>query len=253
MHPAGDRTTSGSEIECRRSLANGANLLVALRFNLLGHDFEHGLMILSDSLLAATDALKSKSAQIANNYQKYEARLAAGEPPEGEWDEDGVKIWERSEFFRFDLELINEALNTLRKAYVIAVFHHWERVIRRLTGLSGHETFDRLVESAAARGQPIHARLTLVSDLNNTLKHDSMRAGPKLLKSWPGVFPPGYADRLAKREAAAAARAAQGLGDGGMHYDWHDAVQLSQEHMDEVFAIVRESGPRANTFLPGPA
>lgn len=105
--------------------------MVAFNFNVYGHDFERGLMVLRDSLTAAMAALRER---ISAEYDPYKAALDRGEPPVGERDEEsGAWVWEQSQFFDYDLELIEETKNALRKTHATAIYHHWERVIRSAT------------------------------------------------------------------------------------------------------------------------
>ena len=62
--------------------------MVAFNFNVFGHDFEGGLMILRDSLTAAMAALDQQRERICSEYDAYKAALDRGEPPIGEWDEE---------------------------------------------------------------------------------------------------------------------------------------------------------------------
>ena len=191
--------------------------MVAFNFNVYGHDFERGLMILRDSLTAAMAALDQQRERISAEY-----------------DAD------------YDLELIEETKNALRKTHAIAIYHHWERVIRSWTGAHGRETHDELAAKAIEKGQGVADRLKVFSHLNNTLKHNSQRFGPLLLEAWPEVFPKGFADFIKGRREEAAQRQANGLGNGEFWPDWFDAITLTDAHVDEVFVATRASGPRAH-------
>lgn len=221
--------------------------MVAINFNVFGHDFERGLMILRDSLTAAIGALDEKRKEISGEYEVYETAVAAGAERTGQWDEEAGWIWEQSQFFDYDLELIEETKSSLRKTHAVSIYHLWERVIRHWTNTHGHENHDRLVEKARAAGLAVHDRMKVISRLNNALKHNSQYFGPLLLAEWPELFPADFAETRQQRIAKAAEDHAEGRGNGEVHTDWFEVVNISDKHMDEIFSIVRESGPRANT------
>jgi len=111
----------------------------------------------------------------------------------------------------------------LRKAFVIALYHHWERAIRAsAAGANGNH--DKLVKRAQAKGILIDARIGALRDLVNALKHDSDRCGKALLSSWPDIFSPNFQP-------------------GTLKTDWYRAVSLKDHHVVEAFEIVSGSGP----------
>jgi len=222
--------------------------MVAFSFNFYGYDFEHGIMILMDSLLAATDALKAKRVKTAEDWAAYEAGVKEGSVKEVEErdDETGQLIWNQSQFYEHDLSLIDENMDVLRKTHVIAAYHLWERTIRLWTKIDGNENFAKLAEAGVAAGLTIDPRMEAVSNLNNTLKHNSVKAGPKLLEVWPELFPDGYAVMLKRRLYRATKLAEEGMGAGPAPIDWFAAVTITPAQMDDIFAAIRASGPKAN-------
>lgn len=222
--------------------------MVAFNFNVYGHDLERGLMILRDSLTAALHALDLQGEKISAEYAAYNEALKKGEPPIGEFDEESESwVWEQSQFFDYDLELIEETKSAIRKTHAIAIYHLWERVIRHWTGAHGRETHDDLAAKVAEKGLVVHEQMKVISHLNNALKHNSQRFGPMLLAGWPEVFPANYAEVVERRKVQAAEWKERGHGDGEFKPDWFDAITLADTHMDAIFEAVRTSGPRANT------
>ncbi|UKK84100.1 hypothetical protein L7H23_16255 [Sphingopyxis sp. BSN-002] len=116
-----------------------------------------------------------------------------------------------------------EAQEALRKAFVIALYHHWERSARKWTG-DDRRDHSKLAIAVEALGDPIHPRLEAVRDLTNLLKHDNDKWGQQLIETWPDVVsgPRGHA---------------------GGRTDWYRAVRLTDAHMTEAFNIVGASGP----------
>src|SRR3546814_2456369 len=74
----------------------------------------------------------------------------------------------------------------LRKAYAVAIYHHWERSALQWTNRK-NEKHDDLARRVLAMGYPIDPHLHVVRDLANLLKHDNDRWGLKLHGSWPDV------------------------------------------------------------------
>lgn len=208
--------------------------MAAFNFNFFGYDYEHGIMILSDSLLAATEALQAKSDATAAEWKKYEAEVAEGliKPIEERDDETGELIWHQGQFYAHDLELIDEGVQALRKAHVTALYHHWERVIGRWTNAPPKSEHKKLVALLEAKGIKPPTRFNDVYNLNNVLKHDSDKGGPDLLRGWPEIF--RNARRLEARQQ-----------DGDKRIPWSDSIVITKERMDEVFSAMRGSGPTA--------
>src|SRR3546814_7916557 len=69
-----------------------------------------------------------------------------------------------------------EALMSLRKAYAVAIYHHWERSALQWTNRK-NEKHDDLARRVLAMGYPIDPHLHVVRDLANLLKHDNDRWG----------------------------------------------------------------------------
>lgn len=208
--------------------------MAEINFNTYGYDYEHGIMILSDSLLVATEALAAKHKATDEERAKYEADVAAGLIEEkAEYDdENGVMIWNQSKIYEHDLELIDEGVQALRKAHVIALYHLWERIICQWTDAPANYKHKDLVELAKAKGIEPNDRFTDVYNLNNVLKHNSNRSGPKLLKEWSEMF--CDAENLRARLEA-----------GGKPILWSSSIFITGELMNEVFSAMRRSGPIA--------
>lgn len=222
--------------------------MATFNFNAYGHDFERGLMILRDSLTAALQALDLQREKIGSEYDEYNAALARGELPRGEFDEEtGSWVWEQSQFFDYDLELIEETKSAIRKAHATALYHLWERVVRHWTRTHGRENHDELVAKVEALGLAVDGRMKAISHLNNALKHNSQRFGPKLLETWPELLPANYVETLEQAKARALEWKEQGHGDGEVWPNWFEAITLTDAHIDTIFHAIRASGPRADT------
>lgn len=209
--------------------------MTAFNFNFYGYDYEHGIMVLSDSLLAATDALAAKRKSTDEEWAKYEADVSTGLIEEkAEYDDEtGAMIWNQSQFYEHDLELIEEGVQALRKAHVIALYHLWERIICQWAEAPANYKHNDLVALVKAKGIEPNDRFTDVYNLNNVLKHNSDRSGPKLLEGWPEMF--WNAEKLKARQEA-----------GDKRIFWSNSIVITSERMEEVFSAMRRSGPVAH-------
>jgi len=74
-----------------------------LNFNLLGYSFETGVKILKSAHDAADRALAENVEQAAAAIGAYAEAVTAGKPRIGEWDEEGVRIWEQDQILTHEL------------------------------------------------------------------------------------------------------------------------------------------------------
>jgi len=201
--------------------------MVALNFNLLGLVYQDGVGYLAKGFTTAATALRADRATIAAELVAYETHVNAGGDRIGEW-EDGELLWEQDQVLRMRLEDADEALMDLRKAYCLAIYHHWERGARRWTRRV-HGNHAKLAELTVELGYPVDARLAGLCDLVNTLKHNNVASARKLAASWGALLsadPHGPAER-----------------------DWYNVVELTDDHVAEACDIIRGSGPTVD-LLP---
>lgn len=192
--------------------------MAKLNFDTRGYAFKAGLDVLREGYASASKAL-------ASDVERVKARAAAYEASDefiGDRDDDGNILWEQGRVLSMQQETTEEALMALRRAYVLVLYHHWERAIRTYTDSGGSADHEKLVKRATAKGLPIDARLGVVRDLANALKHGK---GGALQQSWPDV--------LTFRARSHEPR------------DWYEAIKLEDAHVVEVFEIIAQSGPRA--------
>jgi hypothetical protein len=201
--------------------------MVKLPINMSGYAFQDGVQTLQASFLSARDALAGEVARAKDEAVAYQQEVDR----EGEWigecDEDGRILWDQADVLNMRIDTTNEALIALRKAFAIAVYHHWERSALRWLDKK-REDHDKLAIAVQALGYPIHPKLAAVRDLVNTLKHDSGRWGCALIKSWSDLFEQGYLPRAGWNA-------------------WYEAVRLSDEHVLEAISVVSASGPTAES------
>lgn len=204
--------------------------MVKLNFNLAAFSFQGGLAILAKSFASAIVALNADVQNAKDEAFGYQQALEQGGEWIGETDENGTVIWDQSQILDYEVDVVNEAAQELRKAFALALYHHWERSARLWTQ-ADNWSHEQLVTASLNRGYPIDPRLAAVRDLVNTLKHNKDRWGRDLVKSWPDVFPSDFVERPNRRT------------------DWYEAIQLSDTQVRDAFNIVAASGPTTD-MLP---
>lgn len=205
-----------------------ATIFQGLGFNVHGYDYGRSLMVLEDTLVEAERGLTQKRERTLAEAAEYEAK---GERI-GEWADDGRKIWDQSDAYNFDLELIDEGLANIRKAFVIALYHSWERMVGRWAEVGAKADHAELRRGVEKKGVAPHVRLDAVRDLNNALKHNSRKYGADLLNSWPELTPEGFA-------------LPDGYEGGNGWVDWFSVITIDDKQMREIISALRASGPEA--------
>lgn len=206
--------------------------MAAFNFNFYGYDYEHGIDVLTDSLLAATEALNAKEKATEKTWEEYEEKVASGEIAEiAEYDDEtGTLIYNQSQVYEHDVKVVGEAIQAVRKAHVIALYHLWERIVRQWTDTRQNARHDKLVNRVRAKGIEPPERFEHIYRLNNVLKHNSEDSGPKLLAAWPELF--WNAEKLQAR-----------VDKGDAQIRWESTIILSGKTMEEVVTVMKASGP----------
>ena len=199
--------------------------MVKLTFNAWGYSFQEGALTLQRAYQAAEDALSGDLDTATDEAAIYHHNVQNGAEPEQELDENGYLIVDQGDILIMNIEAATGALSAMRKAFVLALYHHWERSARQWTKLD-HAKHDKLSAAVVAMNYPIDPRLGGVRDLANTIKHNSAQWGSNLAVSWPATLPNG---------------APQGSGE------WYDAVELSAKLMQDVGHIIASSGPTTHS------
>lgn len=201
--------------------------MAALTFNMQGYAFQEGIRVLIAAHETTADALHEELQRAKEDALAYQEEVERGEREWiGERDEDGHVIWDQEQVHDMEIESKIEGQAAVRKAFILALYHHWERSARIWTG-SDKRDHDKLVAAVEAEGTPIHPKLGAVRDLANLLKHDNDKWGHALLQSWSAIFPFGFTP-------------------GPGRTNWYDAVRLTDAHLVEAFNIVAASGPSEN-------
>lgn len=206
--------------------------MAALSFNLSAYAFERGMTALWDSYRAAEEAVASKAEGLRTEFADYERRVAAGDPRQYEYEDDGTPLYEYGQLYEINLEDAEEAVAELRNAFVVAFYHHWERGAQRWGNFEpgAQPKHPSLIAATEKLGIAIPSRLEGVHHLVNLLKHGGQSWGEKLKVSWPEVV--------------------SGPASWGSAPDWRRAVSLSADQVAEVHKALKEAAPPALVFGP---
>lgn len=201
--------------------------MVVLNFCPHGIFFESGLGMIQEGYAAAVSGITQDINRKKAAFYDYSRHVENGGLPTEERNDDGYLIWSQDDELKAAIEIAEDTLSALRKAYAIAIYHHWERSAHQWTAAK-RENHDDLVVLVLKMGYPIDRHLALVRDLANLLKHANDHWGLKLLQSWPELFPVGFNPPI----------------NGSWAMNWYDRVSLSDEHIKQIMATVRRSGPK---------
>ncbi|MFT8371404.1 MAG: hypothetical protein ABF641_10090 [Acetobacter sp.] len=202
-------------------------------FNYDGHEYQTGINSIERAARAGITALQD---QINNNALLLEDPQNIGFHEEV--DENGIIIHSEASEFERNLSLYADAQSDLRKAFVLAAYHFWERSVIRWSlrrplekdhaadkKLNGYK---KLVAEAKKIGPPYdpHPSLDAIVQITNLLKHESKKAQEILENDYPDLW-------------------ASMRGSKSMLYTSYARVNITQDIMNKVFEVVRLSGPLA--------
>lgn len=192
-------------------------------FNAHGYAYQDSIRVLRLSFQAAEDALLDDLDRAKDEAMAWQQSLDMGGEWIGERDEDGHVLWDRQTLLDFRVEDSRQATDMLRKAFLIAIYHHWERSACTWTGLAKTD-HAKLTKAVSALGYPLHPGLDTLRVMANTLKHDNDGWGGKCLAQRPDLFPYGFTPVPGKTR-------------------WSMVLTLHSRHIEEAFDAIARSGP----------
>lgn len=200
--------------------------MVKLKFNWAGYMYQDGINSIRLSYDSAAQALEIQTERAYDEIREYNAKVKSGDQSGIERDEDGYVFWDEEDVLMYQSSAAEDALNTLRKAFAIVLYHHWERSVREWVQ-SKHGKHDTLVSAAAAIGQVTDPLVNDLRTLVNTLKHNNEVWGKPLHTSRPDLFKANF--KIGQSDP-----------------DWHDEIEISGQALLAFFSAVSASGPATN-------
>ena len=202
-------------------------LMAWLNFNAHAYDLESAVGIIRRGLDAALRALQEDEDRVKTEMADNDRRIAAGEAPGAELDEDGDLIFDPNECFHYDFMTIDDTVMEVKKSMMIALYHAWERVVRKMTGKTGPKDNHTVLQAALeGEGVKLTPELDHLRRLINLVKHNSKEKAVQLWSVRPDLFYRGF--------------------DPDQHFpdDWSESVRLSPDQIESFFAAVLASGPK---------
>lgn len=142
-------------------------------------DFRHAMFsmtrqTLTEAFWNALDSAKSRYDEAEQVMLRHQEFIDAGgdDEEEYEYDADGqrYRLYGKSDSLDYAWREAGDAIEVIREAFVISLFHSWERAARSWT--SCHEQgFDGLKKAVIKAGIPFDHKLNTINHLVNFMKH----------------------------------------------------------------------------------
>ncbi|RWA78226.1 hypothetical protein [Mesorhizobium sp.] len=202
--------------------------------SILAAQFKDKLDRLRRAFQAACDPFQKEIADLQKQHDAFEQMVQAGEARWEEVDEDTGAGWSYGEDLAERREDAEDALLTIRKAFVTTTYHLWERGAQRWGKMVGKPNHTDLIKALNTASVAVdEKRLEELRLLVNCLKHNSSSAR-ELHKSRPSLFVADF-DPDALHPAT---------GKLFSHIDWADNVVLTDSDVDTYFEVVLSSAPK---------
>lgn len=201
--------------------------MVKLNFNPRGYLYQDGLKSLRAAFASASEGIERECRRTYDAIDAHDAAVAKGADPQIERDDNGLIVDDYRDHLIYHSTVAEEARTALNKAFAITIFHQWERAARDWTGKPNGK-FVTLCAAVAAKGYPVSPKLAELHVLANLLKHANSKWGVQLQALRTDFFRQSFDASLSK-------------------IDWYEEVELSNEHVGELFETVAASGPNPQT------
>jgi hypothetical protein len=154
------------------------------------YHYGQGIKAIGLMYQAAKTSLEQQYTDLDECIKEYRRHVDAGKPPIEE-REDGYRLWDQEDLYHLEQQTIEDAINELRCAVVISIYHHWEKHIPSDSG-GGNRRHSDLLKDAKAQGIPLHKDIDALCYCANYLKHRSDAWRMKILSHWPDRFGRAY-------------------------------------------------------------
>ena len=152
----------------------------AISLDMGAYHYAQSLMAIGLMFQAASGSLAQQHAEIEQAKAEYDRHIEAGGEPIGEW-EDGYCLWDQEKVYRLEQLAIEDALEELRVATAIAVYHIWERNIPNPLRKK-RRTHAQLITDAGLAGVNLHPDIDALCFAANYFKHGTDTWRQKLLE-----------------------------------------------------------------------
>lgn len=185
-----------------------------------------------DPFVREIGAVNAKAARFQQQVERGEAAWIV--------EHDGWQR-DRGEEMSEEIDAAEDSLLTLRKAFTILLYHEWEKQAQLWFKHNGRPSGTEIEAGVVAAGLPVSPTIDEIRLLVNTMKHNSIKFGPKLYERRGDFFKPNFdPDELNPF-----------TNQPRTNVDYDDAIILNDAHLAEFFKAVRASGPDTHsTFAP---
>jgi len=192
--------------------------------NLSGWLFDSGMREIERAYRTSRVAFDQEMVDAADRYAKLQANGTVNDYVEDEATGERYYPAEHIIDLNFQAE---ESLRLLRNAFAIILHHYWEKEVVKWMDVKRYE-YDKAYAWLKRNHFPINEDgLERLRETANTIKHNSAR----LYALDPNMFDSGDIER------------------GGTSPDYHDALRIEDEHIDEFLETLRASAPtKQSTF-----
>lgn len=193
--------------------------MVPLPESIKAYLYQTGIDRIRDAYLASADTLGNKYDAAKSALEEYEATGS----DDAVYGEDGTLVSCTRQ--SLDHEVFNASLaaSVVREAFIMSIFHYWERCARGWTKLPDSDRGFETILKASKKKYAASPQLKSLNTLNNILKHRSKQRIIELAEVRPDLFLSVYNYRKNEME---------------------HRVSVQHKHVLEAIEIIRASGPR---------
>ncbi|WP_317215997.1 hypothetical protein [Gluconobacter sp. GP1] len=203
--------------------------------------YRNGLQRLGESFHAASKPFLQDIAIIEKEFRDIEEAISRGERTWEIIDEDGMDCGYESDHLLAMISDAEENLMLLRKAFLVLIYHHWERSAQVwLEDLPKKPNHEKIVTSLQKRGFFIPPQLDKLRMIANTIKHNS-KCAKELYHSNPEYF--NSDTNFTKRTTLEGKVVSKDPED----IDWEGNMHLTNENLDYFIKVALEC------VLPAPS
>jgi len=176
---------------------------------------------------ASMKAFDAEKSSIESDWQLHLAAVAAGTAETFVEDDINNTYFDYGEYTGELLDNVEDGKRHIREAFAIALYHYWEKKSAYLLKMK-YEIQKTLTSAKAAGWKPNEDIINRMRLVANCIKHDSKSSAD--LNS----IDPSYFDQAT------------------IQHGWHDALRLTDAHLESFIQAVKEGGPPMKKWLGKP-
>lgn len=200
--------------------------MISIGFCVWAYELGRAVDIIVSGLDAAERALGDDEQRVKAELVEIERHIDAGEIDASQLDQYGDFLHDPREIQYYAFETIEETVNEVRKAMIIALYHAWEKIAREVTQASEKADHAKLKEEMAKASITSSPEIDILKSLVNLLKHNNKKRALEVWEKRKDLFEVGYDP------------------DAKLPDDHAASVRIERAHVDEFVKAVLASGPQ---------